>query len=189
MTMSMFVSGLLLFFVLHFSTATPCVRRSIVRITGENAWKGLMALGSLGAVVLIASGWKSAPDTRLFAPSALAIQLAPVLVSLALVLFVIGGGNLPGYIRRTLHHPMLVGAILWSATHLLGSGGLRQTLLFGAFLTFSVYALCSLLLAGKRATFVPALKWDAIGVGIGLLAAVGVMHGHQWLFGVQAVAL
>ena len=115
-----------------------------------------MALGSLGAIVLIGFGWKSAPNTVLFAPSALAIQLAPVLVSVALVLFVIGGGNLPGYIKRTLHHPMLVGVILWSATHLLANGGWRETVFFGAFLVFSIYALCSLLLAGKRATFVPA---------------------------------
>ena len=182
--MSMFVSGLVLFFILHFATATPSVRQKLVTIAGENAWKGLVALGSLGAVVLISVGWTSAPNTVLFAPSALAVRLAPVLVSVALVLFVIGGGNLKGYIRRRLHHPMLVGAILWSSTHLLSNGGLRETLLFGAFLVFSVYALCSLLLAGKRATFVPAWKWDAIGVVSGVFVAIGFMHGHQWLFGV-----
>ncbi len=182
--MSMFVSGLVLFFVLHFATATPSVRQRVVKIAGENAWKGLVALGSLGAVVLISVGWSSAPNTALFAPSALAIRLAPVLVSVALVLFVIGGGNLKGHIRRRLHHPMLAGAILWSGTHLLANGGLRETLLFGAFLVFSVYALCSLLLAGKRATFVPAWRWDAIGVVIGLFVAIGFMHGHQGLFGV-----
>ncbi len=185
--MSMFVSGLVLFFVLHFATATPSVRQRLVKIAGENAWKGLVALGSLGAVVLISVGWSSAPNTVLFVPSALAIRLAPVLVSVALVLFVIGGGNLKGHIRRRLHHPMLVGAILWSGTHLLANGGLRETLLFGAFLVFSVYALCSLLLAGKRATFVPAWKWDAIGVVIGLFVAIGFMHGHLGLFGVAVV--
>jgi uncharacterized membrane protein len=185
--MWMFVSGLVLFFVLHFTTATPSVRQKVALITGENAWKGLVALGSLGAVMLICFGWRSAPATILFAPSAFAIQSAPVLVTVALVLFVIGGGNLRGYIRRTLHHPMLVGAILWSGTHLLANGDLRATLLFGFFLVFSVYALCSLLLAGKRATFEPAWKWDAIGLGIGLFVAVGVMHSHKWLFGVAVV--
>lgn len=185
--MWMFVSGLMLFFVLHFTTATPSVRQKVAQITGENAWKGLVALGSLGAVILICFGWRSAPTTILFAPSAFAIQSAPVLLTVALVLFVIGGGNLRGYIRRTLHHPMLVGAILWSGTHLLANGDLRATLLFGFFLVFSVYALCSLLLAGKRATFEPAWKWDAIGLVIGLFVAVGVMHSHKWLFGVAVV--
>ncbi|MFZ4539389.1 NnrU family protein [Propionivibrio sp.] len=182
--MWMFVSGLVLFFALHFTTATPPVRESIARITGENAWKGLVALGSLSAVFLISFGWKYAPNTVLFAPSPFAILWAPVLVSIAMVLFVIGGGNLSGYIRRTLHHPMLVGVIIWSITHLLANGGLRETLFFGAFLVFSVYALGSLLLAGKRATFKPLWKWDAIGLGIGLFVAIGVMHSHKWLFGV-----
>ena len=182
--MWMFVSGLALFFALHFASATPVVRQRLVLTIGESAWKGVVALGSLGAVVLISFGWKFAPNTILFAPSALAIRLAPVLVTVALMLFVIGGGNLKGHIRRTLHHPMLVGVILWSGTHLLANGGLRETVLFGSFLVFAVYALCSLLLAGKRATFAPAWKWDAIGIGVGLFVAIGVMHSHKWLFGV-----
>lgn len=185
--MSMFISGLLLFLILHVATATPSLRRKLAAGTGENAWKGIVALGSLCGVVLIALGWKAAPNTVLFSPSALAIQLAPVLVTVALVLFVIGGGNLPGYIKRTLHHPMLVGVILWSGTHLLSNGGWRESVLFGAFLAFSVYALCSLLLAGKLSRFVPSWKWDAIGLAVGLLVAIGVMHGHKWLFGVAVI--
>ena len=182
--MEWFISGLLIFFVLHFATATIGVRARLVGVAGESVWKGVVALGTSAAIALIVYGWKHAPNTFVFAPSVLVIRLAPVLVSVALVLFVIGGGNLRGHIRRTLHHPMLVGVILWSATHLLANGGLRETLLFGAFLVFSLYALYTLLLAGKRATFTPAWKWDVIGVGIGLFAAVGVMHGHKWLFGV-----
>ncbi len=182
--MWMFVCGLALFFALHFATATPVVRNRLVAAIGANAWKGLVALGSLAAVALICSGWKYAPNTPLFAASPLAIRLAPVLVTVALMLFVIGGGNLKGHIRRSLHHPMLVGVILWSGTHLLANGGLRETVLFGSFLLFAVYALCSLLLAGKRATFDPAWKFDVIGIGIGLFVAIGVMHSHKWLFGV-----
>jgi uncharacterized membrane protein len=156
----------------------------LVAMTGENAWKGLVAIGSLGAIVLIHFGWNLAPNSLLFAPNAFVIRAAPALVTIALVLFVIGGANLPGHIRRRLHHPMRVGVIVWSATHLLANGGWRETVLFGSFLVFSLYALGSLWLAGKRATFVPSLKWDAIGVGIGVFVAIGVMHGHRWLFGV-----
>lgn len=180
----MFVSGLVLFFLLHFASATPALRSRLVTSTGEKAWKGIVALGSLAAVVLICVGWSSSPNTVLFAPSALAIRLAPGLVTVALILFVIGGGNLKGYIKRTLHHPMLVGVMLWSATHLLANGGWRETVLFGTFFVFSVYAYSSLMFAGKRATFVPSWKWDAIGLGVGLFVAIGVMHSHKWLFGV-----
>lgn len=182
--MWIFITGLVVFFALHFVTATPGLRQRLVAMLGNNPWKGVVALGSLAGVGMIGIGWRSAPSTMLFASSAVVRQLAPVLVTVALILFVIGGGNLKGYIRRTLHHPMLVGVVLWSGTHLLANGGVRETLLFGAFLVFAVYALCSLLLAGKRATFVPDWKWDGIGIGIGLVIAIGVMHSHQWLFGV-----
>lgn len=182
--MLLFLSGLTLFFILHFIVVTPVFRQKLVTMVGENTWKGVMALGSLGGVVLIVWGWSAAPNTVLFAPSALAIRLAPVLVTLALILIVIGGGNFRGHIKRHLHHPMLVGTMIWSGTHLLANGGLRETMLFGTFFVFAVYALYSLLLAGKRATFVPAWKWDAIGLGIGLFVAIGIMHSHKWLFGV-----
>lgn len=185
--MWMFVSGLVLFFVLHFTTATPPARQRVTLITGQNVWRAFVALGSLGAVVLIFLGWQYAPSTLLFAPSLFAVKIAPVLITAALVLFVIGGGNLKGYIKRTLHHPMLVGVILWSGTHLLANGDVRTTLLFGTFLVFSIYALSSLLLAGKRATFKPAWKWDVIGVGIGLFIATGIMHSHKLLFGVAVI--
>lgn len=182
--MGMFVSGLLIFFGLHWVTTTAATRRAAVNVTGPNAWKGIMALGSLAGVALIVMGWKGAPNTSLFAPSPLAIRFAPALVTIALILFVIGGGNLKGHIRRNLHHPMLIGVFIWAFTHLLANGGWRETVLFGAFAAFSAYALVALLLAGKRTSFVPSAKWDAIGIAIGLVVAIGVMHGHKWLFGV-----
>lgn len=182
--MTLLLGGLSIFLVLHLSAVTPALRGALVSVAGENAWKGVVAIGSLAAIALIVAGWGDTPADTVFAPSALAVRVAPLLVSVALVLFVIGGVNLPGHIRRRLHHPMLVGVVIWSATHLLANGGLRETLLFGAFLAFSLYALGSLFLSGKRAVFAAAWKWDAIGVGVGLFVAVGVMHGHRWLFGV-----
>ena len=55
--MSMFISGLLLFFILHVATATPSLRKKLAAGMGENAWKGIVALGSLGGIVLIVLGW------------------------------------------------------------------------------------------------------------------------------------
>lgn len=182
--MSLLLCGLAVFLVLHLATVTPAVRRGLVRLAGENVWKGVVAVGSLAAIALIVAGWGNSPTTVVFPPSAAAVRFAPLLVSVALVLFVIGGAGLPGHLRYRLRHPMLIGVGLWSATHLLANGGLRETLLFGTFLAFSVYALIVLLLSGKRARFVPAAKWDVVGLGVGLFVAVGVMHGHRWLFGV-----
>ena len=176
--------GLANFLVLHLATVTPGTRRALVSRVGENVWKGVVAVGSLAAIVLIVAGWGDSPATALFAPSAAAVRFSPLLVSLALTLFVIGGAGLPGHIRYRLRHPMLIGVGIWSATHVLANGGLRETALFGTFLAFSVYALIVLLLSGKRPHFVPAAKWDLVGLGVGLFVAIGALHGHRWLFGV-----
>ena len=85
---------------------------------------------------------------------------------------------------RTTRRVSPAGTALWSATHLLANGGWRETVLFGSFLVYSVYAYCSLMLAGKRSAFVPHWKWDVIGVAVGLFVAIGVLHSHKWLFGI-----
>ena len=182
--MGLLLCGLSVFLVLHFAAVTPGVRGALVRLVGEAVWKGGVALGSLAAIACVVAGWGDSPAHVLFAPSGAAVRFAPPLVSLALILFVIGGAGLPGHIRYRLRHPMLIGVGIWSATHLLANGGMRETLLFGSFLAFSVYALIVLLLSGKRPHFVPTAKWDLVGLGVGLFVAVGVMHSHRWLFGV-----
>lgn len=57
-------------------------------------------------------------------------------------------------------------------------------MLFGAFLLFLFTRCCP---CGSPAS-VPAMSGpgsgDVIGIAVGLLLAVGVMHGHRWLFGV-----
>ena len=182
--MTIFVSGLLLFFGVHLVTLTPVLRRRAVGLMGEIPWRCLVAMLALGGMALLGIGWQGASAAPLFAANAEVIRFAPVSVTLALILIVIGGGNLRGHIRRRLQHPMLIGTALWSVTHLLANGGLRETMLFGAFLVFALYALGVLLLREQRATFEPHWKWDVAGILLGLVAAAGFLHGHQWLFGV-----
>lgn len=185
--MALFVAGLLVFFGMHLITVTPAARRAVFRNLRDQPRRGIVALVSLLGVVLICLGWPSAPVTPVFLPAPAAITAAPFLVPVALILFLIGGLGFKGYIRRYLHHPMLMGAVLWSGTHLAANGGWRETLLFGAFLAFSLYALGVVFGCGKRATFTPALKWDVAGVLIGLVVAIGILHSHRILFGVPVL--
>lgn len=184
--MTWMLLGLALFFSVHVATATPAFRRFVATRLGEHPWRGVVSLCALTGLILVGVGWRDTPNSPLFAPLPLARQLAPALVTLALILIVVGGGKLNGYLRRHLHHPMLLGIGLWAGVHLLANGGLRETLLFGSFLAFSVYALTILLASGKRNDFTPSLKWDVVGAAIGIALAVGVMHGHARLFGVPA---
>lgn len=182
--MSIMLLGLFMFFVVHVLASIPAVRRAAVARAGENGWRGVVTINAFAGLGLVVLGWPNTPNPQLFAPSATAIRLAPLAVTLALVLFFIGGFNLRGYIKRWLHHPMLIGAAIWALTHLLANGGLRETLLFGSFLAFSIYELASNFARGKRAEHSPNVKFDIIGIVIGVVVAKAVLMGHQWLFGV-----
>ncbi|GAA5175513.1 hypothetical protein GCM10025771_07900 [Niveibacterium umoris] len=179
--------GLTLFFVAHLSSVLPPMRQQIVGRIGVNAWRGVHSLLSLAGLVLVGMNWAQAPATAVFAPSPLAWMLAPWTNTLALILFVAGGFNFPGYLRARLHHPMVIGVLIWSLTHLFANGGLRETVLFGCFAAYSAFALIVAVVFRKRATVTPALGADLKAAAIGLIAAGAVMHGHVWLFGVPAL--
>jgi len=181
--MTMFLGGLVLFFLVHLAVGIPPLRSALVGRIGENGWKGVVALASFGGLFLVGYGWHLAPRDLVFQPSAAAIRLAPAVVSLAIVLQVVA--NVPSHLRRWLRHPMLIGIALWATIHLLANGGLRDLLFFGAFLAYSLYTMVSQSLRGKVASFTPKAKWDVIAIVIGVVAAGGIMHAHQWLFGVS----
>lgn len=182
--MPMFIAGLVLFFGMHLITVTPVLRRAVFGDFPVQPRRGIVALVSLVGVVLICLGWRSVPPEPAFSPSAWAVAAAPVLVPCALTLFLMGGIGFKGYIRRYLHHPMLIGAAVWAGIHLAANGSQRDTLLFGCFLAFALYALGVVFGCGKRATFTPSVKWDLAGIVLGLVVAVGILHSHRILFGV-----
>jgi len=181
--MSILLLGLLLFFGVHVAASIPAVRAAAVARTGENGWRGVVTINAIAGIGLVVLGWKGAPNTPLFAPNATVIRFAPLLITLALILFFTGGLNLRGYLKRWLHHPMLIGTALWALTHLLANGGLRETVLFGGFLVFSLYELASNFARGKYATHTPAVRYDLIGVLVGIAVAKAVLVWHLWLFG------
>ncbi|MCX9156277.1 NnrU family protein [Niveibacterium sp. 24ML] len=179
--------GLSMFFVVHVLASIPSVRRAAVARAGENGWRGVVTINAFAGLGLVVLGWPNTPNPQLFAPSAAAIRLAPLAVTLALVLFVAGGFNFPGYLRARLHHPMVIGVLIWSLMHLFANGGLRETVLFGCFAAYSAFVLIVAVVFRKRAVVTPVLGADLKAAVIGLIAAGAVMHGHAWLFGVPAL--
>lgn len=184
--MAILIAGLLVFIGIHLVPVVPALRNSAAASLGENRYKGTFSLVSAAGLVLVVWGYASAPrGEQLFAPSALAKQLAPAAVALSFVL--LAAANMRTHIRRALKHPMLLGIGLWAATHLLANGHAKATLLFGAFLTYVVIDLGSALARGATKPFAPAARHDAIAVGSGILLALVVMGAHRWLFGIPVV--
>jgi uncharacterized membrane protein len=183
--MAVLLLGLLLFFGIHVFVAIRPWRDPVADRLGERPWKGLVALLSFAGIGLIVWGWHLAPRDPVFAPSMLARQIAPITVSVAIVLF--AAANTRAWIRHALRHPMLLGILLWSGTHLLADGSVRATWLFGAFFAYAVFDLIAVLIRGVKAQFTPSWSGDVVSVLIGLIVADAIIWGHGWLFGVAVL--
>ncbi len=97
---------------------------------------------------------------------------------------------LPGRIRQTLKHPMLIGVLLWALAHLLANGTLADLVMFGSFLIWALADLVSL--ARRAAPAVPGAppgKWNDLIAILGGLVIYGVFIAflHRWLMGVPPI--
>src|SRR5689334_6533032 len=111
------IVGLVLFLGVHLIPMAPRLRALLVSRMGDKGYRGAFSLVSAAALVLIVIGYRMAPnDVRLFAGSPTARMAAPILVSVAFVLF--AAANMRTHIRYASGHPMLLGLMLWSGVHL-----------------------------------------------------------------------
>lgn len=184
--MQILVAGLVVFLAVHLVPAIPALRAWVVKGSGESRYKGAFSLLSGAGLVMIVWGYAIAPrGPQWFAPSELAQQAAPLVVTLSLIL--LAAANMRTHIRRALRHPMLIGVGLWAAMHLLANGHAKATLLFGAFLAYAVLDIGSAIARGAVKDFEPKRLHDAIAVGSGLVLALIVIAFHRQIFGVKVV--
>lgn len=184
--MTLLAAGLLLFLGIHFLPVVRPLRARLRTRFGEGGYKiAFSIVSALGLALIIAGWWISGPGPRLFAPSPLAVQVAPYVMVVVFILLASSHG--PSHLRAAVKHPMLVAVILWSVVHLFANGDARGTLLFGAFLAYAVVDLISASARGAVATFAPRARADVIGVVAGTLVALLVMTFHRVLFGPAVV--
>ena len=181
------ILGLVLFLGIHLLPTAPGLRGAIAVSIGDKAYRGVFSLISAVGLVLIVVGYRMAPNAvPLFAPLPAGKSAAPVVVTLAFVLF--AAANMRTHIRATLKHPMLIGLLLWSGVHLAANGDVTGTILFGSFFVYSVIGLLSAIRRRAVKAFVPVWKHDVIAVAAGILAAWLTMRFHGAFFGVPAIA-
>ncbi len=181
--MTLLVAGLALFIVLHLVPSVPPLRAGLVTGMGEKRYRGAFSGLALAALVLIVWGYSAAPFEPVYAPPDWGRQAAMWMAPAAFVLF--AAANMPTHIRSVVHHPMLLGLLLWALAHLAANGDLRSLLLFGSLAGFSVVAAVSAVARGKRppADKAPRLAMDAAALASGLVAAAVFAYFHAALFG------
>lgn len=140
--MALLVLGLVLFLGTHsLRVIAPAWRERLQQRLGANAWRGLYSLASLAGLVCIALGYGIARRDPVAVWDALAgsRHIAATLTLPAFVL--LAASQIPGNaLRARLHHPMLLGTMLWALAHLLANGSLADVLLFGGFLAWAALA-------------------------------------------------
>jgi uncharacterized membrane protein len=184
--MTLLAAGLALFIGAHLVPTMRPLRAALVARASEQRYKAFFSLASALGIVLIVVGFARAPgEPRLFPPLPIAIAIAPLAVTVALVL--VAAANMPTHVRRSLQHPMLLGVLLWAVVHLAANGELRTTVLFGAFVAYAIVALASAVARRAVKPIVPRARFDAIAIGAGLAVALAVMTFHRLLFGVAVV--
>jgi uncharacterized membrane protein len=134
------VLGLILFLGVHVFTTLRESRGALIKAIGEMPYKGLYAVVSIAGLYLIGKGfgmYYSAGPIDVWYPPAWTRHITETLMLPAVIL--IAAAYLPGRIKATLKHPMLVGVKTWAVAHLLANGDLGGIILFGSVLAWAVY--------------------------------------------------
>jgi uncharacterized membrane protein len=184
--MAVYVAGLVLFLGIHALPMLQSTRGRILAAWGEGRYKLAYSLLAIAGLVLIVLGWRAAgPGPQLFAPSPLAIRVAPFVMIAVFIL--LASSHAPAHLRAAVRHPMLIAVMLWSIVHLFANGDTRGTILFAAFLGWALVDLASVVRRRAVATFEPRWRADLIAIVAGTLIALLVMTFHRVLFGPAVV--
>ncbi|MEM9734603.1 MAG: NnrU family protein [Pseudomonadota bacterium] len=184
--MPLLTAGLILFLGVHLArVATPGLRADFIAQRGDGPWKGIYSVISILGFALVIYGYGLARVNaeEVFDVPSLARTVQLLAMPVALILVV--ASQIPaGYIKKTVRHPMIVGVLIWSATHLWGNGDSASIALFGAFFVWALLTTIS----SYRRPFRPAepkILFDGIAIVVGLvLTVLFVRFLHEWLFGV-----
>jgi uncharacterized membrane protein len=140
MGLALLVLGLILFLGPHVFVTMRDQRSMVIKGVGEWPYKALFAVVTVVGLFVIAKGFALYRDTgwiEVWDPPNWTRHITVALMWPAAIL--VTAAYIPGDIKRTLKHPMLVGVKLWAVAHLISNGDLGSIILFGSILAWAVY--------------------------------------------------
>jgi len=185
--MSILILGLLIFFGMHLIPSFAGFRRMIISKTGEKRYKVIYSIFSLLGIILIIYGMSIATFQPIWNPPVWSKNV--VIITMPLSFYLFAAADMKSNIKRFFRHPMLLGATLWSGTHLLANGDLAAILLFGSFCAFSLFGIFSANMRGaaKQEKVYPFTR-DAATVLASLVAyGIFVLYIHPHLIGAPII--
>ncbi len=188
-SMAIFIIGILLFLGVHsISIINEPWRNRMVDTIGQWPWKALYGLAALAGLVVLIYGYGSIryDAAVIYDPPGWLKHLS--IFALAPVFPLLLAAYLPGRIKSTARHPMLLAVQIWAFAHLLANGSLADVPLFGSFLGWAVWDRISLKHRQERAIpgAPPSGANDIIAVVGGLGLYLGfVVWFHEMFVGVS----
>lgn len=138
--MTYLILGLIIFLGVHSVRIVADDWRTQTRARmGALPWKGLYSVASLIGFGLIVWGFGLARQqpVQLWSPPVAMRHLASLLTLISFVLLV--AAYVPGNgIKARIHHPMVLGVMVWALAHLLANGNIGHVVLFGSFLGWAI---------------------------------------------------
>jgi uncharacterized membrane protein len=190
--MTMLIAGMVLFFGTHLVRVfAPDFRASMRARLGPLGWKGVYSIAAIAGFVLMIMGYAAIrwSSPMLWGPAPGWLRMIVGLAMLP-VLVVFLAAYLPGRIRATLRHPMVIATVIWAALHLLVNGRIADLLLFGGFFAWGhIVMIASFRRPRTAPARAPSLLWDGVAVaaGVGAWWWLAFGAGHALLFGVPVM--
>jgi len=176
------ILGIVIFYGVH---AVPSLnlKARLVAKWGEQPYMGAFSLVAALGLGLMIYGKSIAAFTQVWQPIDGAHWLPIVLMWPASIL--IAWAYLPCNMKIKLRHPMLLGILLFSVSHLVANGDLATILLVGSFGVFAVVNMLVVNRRNNRPEAKPkAMGWDLLGVVIGTVVYALVFNFHHIIVGV-----
>lgn len=175
--MSLIVLGLALWIAAHLFKRLAPARRAAM----GDAGKGLVTVGVLAGLVLMAIGYRGVEHVDLWYPPAFLTHLNNLLMLLAVYLYAASG--MKTRITAVIRHPQLTAVKTWAVAHLLVNGDLPSVILFGGLLAWAVVEVILINRAVPRpAPPAPASMGKEAGAVVGAVVVFGAIAWvHNWL--------
>jgi uncharacterized membrane protein len=188
--MLVLIIGLVVFLGVHLiRTFAPDWREAQIARMGEGRWKGIYSLVSIASLILIIYGYYLARPDAVLLYAQFGEMYHAVLAIMAFSLVLIVAADLPvSHMTKKFRHPMLLGTILWSISHLWMNGDSASVVLFGSFLVWAILVLRSSVARPKVEKPTPRGRFDLIAIAVGAaLFALIWWKLHEWLIGVAPI--
>jgi len=191
-SVTLLITGLVLFFVLHLIPCAPDVKSRLIAKTSATGYRIAFNLLSVVAIILVVAGLKRVDFVELYQPPVWGRSLALILMLPAIYLFFSNSvGPAPSSAQAVTAHPMNWGIVVWSIAHLLANGDLAHVMLFVTFGVFSVVSMVSANARGAKPKREqrPPFKQEAVFLLIVVFVYAGLLWAHPYFTGVSLLSL